>query len=33
MSEFVMAHTTVPGDFDSTTLAQDLVGAGLAAAV
>jgi periplasmic divalent cation tolerance protein len=33
MSEFVMALTTVPGDFDSTALAQDLVGAGLAACV
>ena len=33
MSEFVMALTTVPGDFDSTALAQDLVGAGIAACV
>ena len=33
MSEFVMALTTVPGDFDSNALAQDLVGAGLAACV
>lgn len=33
MSELVMALTTLPGDFDSTSLAQDLVGAGLAACV
>jgi periplasmic divalent cation tolerance protein len=33
MSELVLALTTVPGDFDSTSLAQDLVGAGLAACV
>jgi periplasmic divalent cation tolerance protein len=33
MSEFVMALTTFPGDFDTTSLAQDLVGAGLAACV
>jgi len=33
MSEFVMALTTMPGDFDATPLAQELVGAGLAACV
>src|SRR5262245_23796705 len=33
MSEFVMAITTLPGDFDATPLAQELVGAGLAACV
>ncbi len=33
MSEFVMAFTTLPGDFDATSLAQDIVGAGLAACV
>ena len=33
MSDFVLALTTVPGDFDATALAQDLVGAGLAACV
>jgi periplasmic divalent cation tolerance protein len=33
MSEFVMAMTTLPGDYDATTLAQDLVGSGLAACV
>jgi periplasmic divalent cation tolerance protein len=33
MSDFVMALTTLPGDFDATSLANDLVGAGLAACV
>lgn len=33
MSDFVLAMTTLPGDFDATSLAQDLVGAGLAACV
>ena len=33
MSELVVALTTVPGDFDATKLAQDLVGSGLAACV
>ena len=33
MSELVMALTTLPGDFDATALAQDLVGSGLAACV
>ena len=33
MSELVMAFTTLPADFDATTLAQDLVAAGLAACV
>jgi periplasmic divalent cation tolerance protein len=33
MSEFVMALTTLPVDFDATSLAKDLVGAGLAACV
>lgn len=33
MSEFVLALTTLPGDFDATALAQDLVGSGLAACV
>jgi periplasmic divalent cation tolerance protein len=33
MSEFVMALTTFPGDYDTTSLAKDLVGAGLAACV
>lgn len=33
MSDFVMAITTLPGDFDATPLAQELVGAGLAACV
>ncbi len=33
MSEFVLAFTTLPGDFDATPLASDLVGAGLAACV
>jgi periplasmic divalent cation tolerance protein len=33
MTEFVMAVTTFPKTFDAATLAQDLVGAGLAACV
>jgi len=33
MSELVVALTTVPADFDATTLAQDLVASGLAACV
>ena len=33
MSDHVMAFTTVPAEFDATDLAQDLVGAGLAACV
>ena len=33
MSEAVVALTTVPGDFDATSLAKDLVGSGLAACV
>jgi len=33
MSDFVLALTTLPGDFDAAALAQDLVGAGLAACV
>jgi periplasmic divalent cation tolerance protein len=33
MSEFVMAMTTMPWDFDAAPLAKDLVGAGLAACV
>jgi periplasmic divalent cation tolerance protein len=33
MSELVMALTTLPGDFDATALAQDLVASGLAACV
>jgi len=33
MNELVVALTTVPGDFDATTLARELVGAGLAACV
>jgi periplasmic divalent cation tolerance protein len=33
MSDVVLAMTTLPGDFDSSQLAQDLVGAGLAACV
>jgi len=33
MSEFVLALTTLPADFDATALAQELVGAGLAACV
>jgi periplasmic divalent cation tolerance protein len=33
MTEFVLAVTTFPKDFDTTALAHDLVGAGLAACV
>src|SRR5829696_1700664 len=33
MSEMVLALTTVPGDFDATPMAQELVAAGLAACV
>jgi periplasmic divalent cation tolerance protein len=33
MSDFVLALTTVPGDFNAAGLAQDLVGSGLAACV
>jgi len=33
MSDFVLALTTLPADFDTSTLAQDLVGSGLAACV
>jgi periplasmic divalent cation tolerance protein len=33
MSEFVLALTTVPADFDAAVLAQDLVVGGLAACV
>jgi len=33
MSDFVLALTTLPGDFDATALAQDLVGSGHAACV
>jgi periplasmic divalent cation tolerance protein len=33
MSDFVLALTTLPADFDATQLAQELVGAGLAACV
>jgi len=33
MSEFVLALTTLPGDYDATTLSQELVGSGLAACV
>jgi periplasmic divalent cation tolerance protein len=33
MSELVMAMSTLPGDFEATSLAQDLVGSGLAACV
>ena len=33
MSDLVVALTTVPGDFDATTLGQDLVASGLAACV
>ena len=33
MSELVVALTTVPGDFDATAFAQELVGSGLAACV
>lgn len=33
MSDFVLALTTVPTDFDTASLAQDIVGSGLAACV
>jgi periplasmic divalent cation tolerance protein len=33
MSDIVLALTTLPGDFDATELAQQLVGTGLAACV
>ena len=33
MSDFVLALTTVPADFDAADLAQDLVGTGVAACV
>ncbi len=33
MSDFVLAMTTLPSDFDSAKLAQDMVGTGLAACV
>jgi periplasmic divalent cation tolerance protein len=33
MPDYVMALTTLPASFDSNSLAQDLVGAGLAACV
>lgn len=33
MSEFVMALTTLPGDYEAVPLAQELVGSGLAACV
>jgi periplasmic divalent cation tolerance protein len=33
MSDFVLALTTLPADFDAASLAQDLVGSGLAACV
>ena len=33
MSDFVLALTTLPSDFDTTQLANDIVGAGLAACV
>jgi periplasmic divalent cation tolerance protein len=33
MQDVVLALTTLPGDFDATDLAQQLVGAGLAACV
>jgi periplasmic divalent cation tolerance protein len=33
MPDFVVALTTLPGDFDATTLAQEIVGTGLAACV
>ena len=33
MSDFVLALTTLPADFDAATLAQDLVASGLAACV
>jgi periplasmic divalent cation tolerance protein len=33
MSDFVLALTTLPGDFDTAQLAQEIVGSGLAACV
>jgi periplasmic divalent cation tolerance protein len=33
MPDFVVAFTTLPGDFDATALAQEIVGIGLAACV
>lgn len=33
MSDFVLAMTTLPGDFDAASLSQDIVGSGLAACV
>jgi len=33
MSDFVLTLTTLPGDFDTAQLAQDIVGSGLAACV
>jgi periplasmic divalent cation tolerance protein len=33
MSDFVLAMTTLPSDFDAAKLAQDIVGSGLAACV
>jgi periplasmic divalent cation tolerance protein len=33
MSDFVLALTTVPADFDAAGLSQDLVGSGLAACI
>jgi periplasmic divalent cation tolerance protein len=33
MTDFVLALTTLPADFDASSLAQDLVGSGLAACV
>jgi periplasmic divalent cation tolerance protein len=33
MSDFVLALTTLPGDFDTAHLAQEIVGSGLAACV
>jgi periplasmic divalent cation tolerance protein len=33
MSDFVLAFTTLPADFDAAQLAQDIVGSGLAACV
>ena len=33
MSEIVLALTTLPGNFDATKLAQELIGSGLAACV
>ncbi len=33
MSDFVLAMTTLPSDFDASSLSQDLVGSGLAACI